>query len=255
MRSSGPLRDVERPDQTPGGVGEDGASQTGVAVGGKRFDGELDVADAAQTEVLHGQLAVVDPAELPDAGVGGEQVLVVCDELGQVGGAGLFFAFDDEFDRAGELADLIEQGIDRKQAGDELSFIVADAAPVELAVADFRLEGRAVPEFERLGRLDIVMVVDEQSLGAAAFALAENDRGAAGFHDLDGKTTFFKHLGDKSGTFTDAPVLGTDARLGDQAAELLEAFFEVIFEIEVELLDFCHGMLLGRKGSSPDFIA
>jgi hypothetical protein len=72
--------------------------------------------------------------------------------------AEFFFAFDQEtkIDRrpAGRL--------DRLQQAEHLSLVVGRAARVQPAIADRRLERRRGPLVERIGRLDVVMTVDEQ---------------------------------------------------------------------------------------------
>ena len=43
-----------------------------------------------------------------------------------------------------------------------MAFIIADAAGKQLAVPQGRLKGGRFPQLERLGRLDIIMIVEEQ---------------------------------------------------------------------------------------------
>src|SRR5580700_7615750 len=57
--------------------------------------------------------------------------------------------------------------------GEELTLIVATAAPVNSPVANNRIEWRIVPSFERLGRLHIVMAVENH----AGFRIAPADFG------------------------------------------------------------------------------
>ena len=69
-----------------------------MGVLGCGLDPQLDVADASQPGVLDRGALVIDAAEFPDAGVGGQQVLVAADEGMQVDAAGFLLAFDDGHD-------------------------------------------------------------------------------------------------------------------------------------------------------------
>src|SRR2546428_262263 len=55
---------------------------------------------------------------------------------------------------------------DRLEQAEDLSFVVGGATRVDPAVADGRLEGRLGPFGERIGRLYVVMSVNEQRWGA-----------------------------------------------------------------------------------------
>src|ERR671937_53969 len=50
----------------------------------------------------------------------------------------------------------------------EVALVVGDAACEELALADRWLEGRALPELERRGRLDVEVPVDEHGRSGTA---------------------------------------------------------------------------------------
>ena len=56
---------------------------------------------------------------------------------------------------------LVRQDLDRFQEREQLALVVDDTACEEDAVAHGGLEGRALPEFERLGRLHVEMAVHE----------------------------------------------------------------------------------------------
>jgi hypothetical protein len=62
---------------------------------------KLNVTNASQTQVLDGDIPVIDTTKLPNAGISGQFILVNLDKLMQVYAAGLFFSFYDKFDRAG----------------------------------------------------------------------------------------------------------------------------------------------------------
>ena len=124
----GTLQRGKRPDQAPGGIWEDRTTQAGVHVLGKAFDVELDVADAAHAHHLHGDVAVVDVAELPDAGIGRQFLGVLLYERGDVHTADLLFALDGELDVAGQLGILRQQCVQREEPADKVAFVVADPA-------------------------------------------------------------------------------------------------------------------------------
>jgi pimeloyl-ACP methyl ester carboxylesterase len=75
-------------------------------------------------------------------------------------------------------------GVDRGQPADQLAFVVGDAAREQLAVAARQLERRRVPQLQRLGRLDIVVVVAQQRALAGAIRLAQHHRVAGARHNF-----------------------------------------------------------------------
>ena len=91
--------------------------------------------------------------------------------------ADFFFAFDEEFEAERQLAvdGLID--FDRVDAGHEIALVVGHAAGEQLAIPHGGLEGRAVPQLHRVGRLHVVMTVQEQALLPTP-DLAPNDRWA-----------------------------------------------------------------------------
>ncbi|MFP6890754.1 MAG: hypothetical protein VCF07_13570 [Nitrospinota bacterium] len=105
----GPLHGGERPGQPPGGVFVD-LRLAAVKIHVRRAAGELEVAEplVAQGENRH----VFPEGVLPDAPVRREQVLVRLDEGKQGGAADLLLAFDDVFDRAGELPAYGEESLE-----------------------------------------------------------------------------------------------------------------------------------------------
>ncbi len=62
----------------------------------------------------------------------------------------------------------------RGQARGNLALVVADAARIELAVAHRGLEWLRVPQLERVGGLDVVVVVQQQCKVAASPLLTIN---------------------------------------------------------------------------------
>ncbi len=91
------------------------------------------------------------------------------DVVPQAHTADFFFAFDQDFDIDGKLAMQLMERFERFQVDVHLSFIVGSAAPKDIPVANFRLEGRRGPEFERLGRLHVVMAIEKNRRLAGSF--------------------------------------------------------------------------------------
>ena len=81
--------------------------------------------------------------------------------------ADFFFAFDDKSDVARELGSGFEVGFNGFKVGEVLALVITSTATEQRAAIDAWLEGRSFPEFERFGRLNIVVAVDEEM--AASF--------------------------------------------------------------------------------------
>src|SRR6266699_5486596 len=75
--------------------------------------------------------------------------------------ADLFLAFRNYDDVDRELSPRGEVRLERLHVEKELAFVVHRSARENLSVAHSRLERRRCPELERLGRLDVVVAVDE----------------------------------------------------------------------------------------------
>ena len=152
-----------------------------IAVG----TGELDLerGDAAQRvrqrrvlEVGHACVGNHDAVAL-------EFAFVLLEKLDERFAADLLLALYDERQVARQLGAGLEIRLDRLEMGEVLALVVAGAAREEVAAAKRRLERRAVPQLERLGRLNVVVAVHEKvRLGAVAPARrgGSDDRVAAG---------------------------------------------------------------------------
>ena len=81
--------------------------------------------------------------------------------------ADLFFAFDDERQVARQFGAGFEIRFDGLEVGEVLALVITSTATEQRAAIDAWLEGRSFPEFERFGRLNIVVAVDEEM--AASF--------------------------------------------------------------------------------------
>ena len=58
-------------------------------------------------------------------------------------------------------APRLQEGLDRLDVDEHLSFVVTRASPVDVVSTDDGLEGWRAPFLERFGRLDIVVTIDE----------------------------------------------------------------------------------------------
>ena len=79
------LKGVERPHQTPSGIGQNRTCDARVRVDFGRLDREFEVADAPQAQIADGHAVGIVRAELPDAGVCLEAVDIGVDERGEIG--------------------------------------------------------------------------------------------------------------------------------------------------------------------------
>ncbi len=80
----------------------------------------------------------------------------------QMNAADFFLALDQPFNLEGQLALVFLPGFDGVNARDELALVVAGPARIKIAVANRRLERRRLPQIQRLGRLHVVVVVDQE---------------------------------------------------------------------------------------------
>jgi len=83
------------------------------------------------------------------------------DERRQVGRAGLLLAFYDDLDVGRQAAIGLQQGFHGLDMGEDLALVVRDAPRVQPAVAQRRLKWGRVPFADRIGRLHVIMPVDQ----------------------------------------------------------------------------------------------
>ena len=90
----------------------------------------------------------------------------------------------------GSLPRALEVRLERLHVREELSLVIHGAARVDASVAHRRLERRRGPQLERLGRLHIVVAVDEHRgrAGGRFAPFAENHGMARGGKDLGVET-------------------------------------------------------------------
>src|ERR1044071_6647153 len=122
---------------------------------------DLDRADAAQRVGQRGMLEVRHAGVGNDDGVAAERGAAFLEKGREVFAADFLLAFDDEGEVARQFSPRPQVGLDRFKVGEMLTLVVAGAAGEVGAVGDARIEGFGFPELERLGRLHVVMAINE----------------------------------------------------------------------------------------------
>jgi hypothetical protein len=172
---------------------------------------------------------------------------VSLDELGQVHAADLFLAFDEELDVAREFAIDGEKSVQRRQPAFQMAFVIAHSTGVHLAFANRRLEGRRVPQLEGLGRLDVVVIVEEQCPIAPASSLGKDGRRATGGHDPHRKLAACEHVGHELGALGHASVMSGDAWLGTEPTQLIQGGLHLSLDRFVYTAEIGHPILLVKR--------
>ena len=179
----------EHANGIPGGAAEHARMQ--VAVG--RLDLDLLVEEAAQRRGDGRRLRVPHAGVADEGDFGGKLAAMGLDPGRQMLGAAFLLALDQERHVEGQRS---RHRLPRAAGLDErhhLAFVVAGAArndrlaPVRER-GDPRLEGRRLPEVERIDRLDVVVTIEQHAAAMPAHrrALGEDDGMAIGRVDLGG---------------------------------------------------------------------
>ena len=167
--------------------------------------------------------------------------------------ADFFLAFDQDFDIDGQLAGGLLQGVEGADVDMDLAFVVGGAAAEEIAAANRGLEGRRGPEFERLGRLDVVMAVEKDGGLAGRVQRFRVDQGMQlGRNDFDvGESGAAEAIGDPLGGALDVRLvlaLRADAGNAQEFVEIGEMLVVLLFDVGVQL--HC-GSFMGRSVVRP----
>ena len=140
----------------------------------------------------------------------------------------------------GSLPDGLEPRLDGLQMREHLALVVGGAAGVEVAVADGRLERGREPRLERLGRLDVVMAVDQdRRLAGCTQPLGIDDRVLLGFDQLGLEAHGRQVVADQGRGPARVGVvvgLGADARNPDQGLELLLEIAPMRLEVGIHAI-------------------
>src|SRR5207302_8347824 len=138
---------------------------------------KIHVKQPAGAESDDGGAGLIDLALLPDGRVRLEVGQVLLGPRGQVRRTDLLFAFDEPGQLAWIAPRDCPQRVDRREACDQLALVILGAAGIYRAIALSELERRRLPELERLGRLNVVVVVEKhRSGGAGTRGMAKHDR-------------------------------------------------------------------------------
>jgi len=232
----------QRPDQPPRRVRQQ-VRLAGMGVARENFHGELDIEEAAGTQSDDGRLVDLDPALLPDRGVGPKPAGVLLDPGREVGAADLLLALGQPGDVAGVGTGDGADRVERRETADELALVVLRTSRKDRAVPLGEIEGRTLPQVQRLRRLDVVVVVEEEGSGPVGPARMAEDHGvAAGGRDLDGEAALLQHPGDEGGALVDALVAGRDAGHRAELAELRDPLALVLGDVTVDRGEVSHAL-------------
>ena len=101
--------------------------------------------------------------------------------------AGLLFAFEQELHVDRQLAGGLQQALHGLDLDVDLALVVAGAARENVVAADLRLEGRRFPLVQRIGRLHVVVAVEQDGgLARRAQPFRIDQRIAFAFDQLGG---------------------------------------------------------------------
>ena len=154
----GRLEAAEQPGELLVGVGGGPAKFARVKVRSRRPDGDLGVAEPAQGRVDGGP-AGRDIGHVGDEDdIGAGPLGLPSQQLEQDAAAVLFLPFDQEAEVDGRPA----AGLDCFEETEHLSLVIRRAARKQLAVPHRRIERWRRPLVERLGRLDVIVPVDQE---------------------------------------------------------------------------------------------
>ena len=109
--------------------------------------------------------------------IAGKLLAVLSQEVGKIRATDLLFSLDQE-DHIDRQNPLLAQCLgDPKDVGEDLALIVGGAPCVDPAIRDTGLEGMCRPPVERIGRLHVIVSVDQDGpLGGIAWRGGDNDR-------------------------------------------------------------------------------
>ena len=76
-----------------------------------------------------------------------------------------FFTFNDKIDIDRQIAALLERLLNTENVRKDLAFVVGRSASENVSIFQDRLERRGIPQLKRIGRLHVVMPVNQNGSG------------------------------------------------------------------------------------------
>ena len=163
-----------------------------------------------------------------------QRVAIVAQESRQTSAADFLFAFDDEMQVHGQVALLFHRLLEAEDVREDLAFVVCRTAREDEAVFQDWIERRRIPEFERIGRLHIVVTVNHHGLAAGLMLVFRpDDRMAGSGNELRFEADAVEFFDEPVRAFADVfgvGVVGRDARESKEG----EVLIEVILAHEAE---------------------
>lgn len=168
-----------------GGIHDGSAEDSGVEIVGGAGHLELQRGDSPQC-VGEGRIGVRGHAGVRNHDdVAGQIFLMLFEERFKVSTADLFLSFDEEDDVHGQFLAAGQQFSQTEDMRQNLAFVVGRTPGEDPSLPNDRFEGRSFPQFQRLGRLHVIVAVDEHSgLGRVLRCAGDHGGMAAGFPDL-----------------------------------------------------------------------
>ena len=206
--------------------------------------GELHGAEAFQAQLDGGPAGGVHAGVGADHEVCGELFAVLAQEGQEVRAALLLLALEEVLQVDGELVELAV-GLLRLYVGEELALVVADAAAVEPAVADFGVIGVGVPELQRALGHHVVVAVNQKRGGVlnVGLHLADYDGVAAGqgVHAV-GYAGLLHDAGEELGALGQALVRHAHALVLYERDQLVHVIVQMGFDVVVNLFEIVHAI-------------
>jgi hypothetical protein len=180
------------------GIAQHAAVQAGVEVAAGAGDLDIKKHKTAETAGEH------DLILGGNAGVGQvdeiclQPVAVGLKEFGKARAADLLLALDQETDAQRQVRAAFEQPSHGRDVGHERPLVVRRAAAKDTLTADLGLEGRRLPEIERIRRLHVVVTIDDHMgpMGGPS-AVGQDDGMEVGRHHLHREANRGQKTGDK----------------------------------------------------------
>ena len=158
--SVGVVQARHQPRERRRGVRHRAAVDAGVQVGGRAGDAQFQRRDTAQAVGESGHARREHPGVRDGDDIAAQLLAMRGEKLLQMRAADFLLALDEHDEIHGQPAGFAQRLADAHDVGKDLSFVVRRAAGKDDAVFDPRLEGRRLPQLQRIDRLHVVVPVD-----------------------------------------------------------------------------------------------